>query len=184
MKKLLLLLILFTQAVFAGNVEKVKYHIVMKGEVDEKFEANFMSQAQKLMAKGKSKVNVYIDSTGGDVAIMMDIVYVIMSLKDKGYKFECKAKEAMSAAFTILQLCDKRILFKNSNLMQHQVRSTIGVTPMTKLYDDFRYVIDMRRVRIPESQWRQRTSKDYYITPHEALKLNVADEVMENIEAI
>lgn len=67
-------------------------------------------------------IHINIDSPGGYVGVMLEIIDQIELAKEKGIKFTCLVtRTAASAAFLIFNTCDKRQVYETSMLMWHSV---------------------------------------------------------------
>jgi ATP-dependent protease ClpP protease subunit len=66
-------------------------------------------------------VRIYLNSPGGRVDIMEELIWVIDSLKESGYTVNCVIDRAISAAFIISSSCDNRFAFADSVFMYHEI---------------------------------------------------------------
>ena len=87
--------------------------IVLSGEINSSSESDFI---RGIMLSAAPKLTIFVDSPGGSV---MSAAKMIQAMKDSGKETICYAEFAASAAFTLMQNCDKRYVGAGSILMQH-----------------------------------------------------------------
>ena len=80
--------------------------------------------AEAVMTSSVDKILVYIDSPGGSVFALNNMIEHMM-YSDK--KFTCVARYAASAAFMLLQFCDERFILPYGGiLMSHDASATLS----------------------------------------------------------
>jgi ATP-dependent protease ClpP protease subunit len=129
--------------------------------------------------KGKI-IPVIIQSGGGQVALGMQLVEMIKSLKQVGAKVECHVGEAQSMAFFIMvTVCDKVVAKKDATLMQHRVSyGGSTTTPATYLMDVELSKAEAEALGVDSSEWQNlvRGPQDHVFTPEEIQKYKLVDE--------
>ena len=179
---LLILSVVLASNAYAFEIDKNTIRI--EGQITEKTTKRVIDKLKRY--KKGSVVKVYIDSPGGD----MDQAFVITGVMDK-FTTECFAKEAMSAAFFILQTCNLRKASDSSKLMFHSARilTTKNITmhegdllsAAISLSYSNGYMIGTvaRRIGIPLGVLVAQLNQigDWFMTPKEAVDLNLVDVV-------
>ena len=139
----------------------------------------------KLEAPKQKPIKLYINSYGGSVYDAWSLISTILESKVPVHTI-CTGY-AMSAAFVIFLAGDKRSISKNAILMFHQISSG-NWGKYKDLMEDIEHLAYLQkqmedfvvsRTKISRSTLKKvRESKhDWFITPEEAIKLGVADEI-------
>lgn len=158
-----------------------KYDAMLFGEVVfNKTYLAFLKQLQKYQGRG-TFVNIFINSSGGNTWDGMKIIAFMQKMQKKGYKFRCYAIQAQSAAFSIFQACDERVVFKASYLMSHRSHNSDGAE-----YNHYNYTSDIerlgleaRRIGYSFPMWYKMVERDYVVRGTECEKRNICDVVAE-----
>src|ERR1035437_5981137 len=135
-------------------------------------------------APGKA-IELHMSSSGGNI-------YSMLRLHDEILACPCQIKfigggAIMSAATLIMACCDERYLHPNTIVMVHelstshdgkhtdlQVDALANRNLMNKLYD--LYAVNSR---MPADFWADVCQRDLYLTADEAVKLGLADKILE-----
>lgn len=182
MRSLILTLILmFSVNVFAIKtitLDKQDNLIVLEGGVSSVMSSEFT----KRVLSDQKEFIVYINSRGGEATAMNNI---IEHIKYSGKKFTCIAKFAASAAFMILQHCDKRYMLPHSGiLMSHNGIVNISgdektVRGILKMFDALSLPIDKtiaKRMKISYEEYQNLIAKDLWLDYTLAKKHNAIDD--------
>ncbi len=90
------------------------------GDVGLEMMGNIQAVRKSLAVVPANKtVKVLIFSNGGSVTAMTSIIGELHQIKKMGYKLNCLAVQAWSAAFMIWMECDKRYVLPDSSVMFH-----------------------------------------------------------------
>lgn len=145
----------------------------------------------------RGRVSVYINSNGGSVPVGNIVKKTLSRLKKSGVKIECVVDgKAMSMAFSTLEVCDRRIVQKDSNLMFHQPYIELSgdytldrLTRMQKraIKSDAEMVIAISAVLQKDITIDQRLNEAYkdssYWTP-EGLQKAVGKKIFEIVDKV
>jgi len=134
----------------------------------------------------RSPIKIYIDSYGGNVYQCLGI----MSIIDKSITpiYTIVTGCAISCGFLILISGHKRFAYKHSTIMYHQVSSGIDgkVTDMGEYLKEVErlqvkfeeFIIEKTNIKTKKLDKINRSKKDWYIEPKEALELNIINEIL------
>lgn len=101
--------------VFANNITFMSDNAMFRNMYLMQQINNFINQY------GSKTIPLLIESGGGSVVKMNEILVYVDKLKKQGYKFKCYVALAASAAFTFtIDACDKITLLENGKMMQHK----------------------------------------------------------------
>lgn len=134
MKKLLVLLALFSMSAFGKTVLLGSNTLVFRGEVNSK---SVSSMIYKISKSNLKEITLFISSPGGSVLHGSNLIDF---MKGSGKKFTCVTDFAASMAFSIFQHCDIRYVLPSGILMQHQ--SSWGVRGKDRENKQFIKLID------------------------------------------
>jgi len=179
-----------------GGGLSIKKEEVLKGAFDIEIGAvNYLNAEGVLKKFKRAEVNnlddkvidMAINSGGGSVHIGLEFIEEMKSLKDKGYKFNCYARNAYSMGFIILQYCDHRIGSSNSTYMHHLVQVGYGRPERTeknkKLFKSLDFfdnlVLDeiSKRMKVDPKKFFEIYKDDKWWGAKDALKANIIDEI-------
>jgi ATP-dependent Clp protease protease subunit len=137
-------------------------------------------------SKKNDPINIVINSDGGDVYEALGMIDFIQSLNVKVNTI-CRGRAMSAAALLLCSGTGTRAASKNSTIMFHEMSSGIygkssdmkaNVQHMEKLEDILVTIVSQNSKKSGDF-WREKTIKDYYLSPDEALDLGVIDTVIE-----
>ena len=154
------------------------------------FPNDYIKNQLNQVKSASKKVNILVDSGGGSVDKMYEILTYTKSFQNHGYDIICYVAKAMSAAFTfVLTGCDKVVLLEGGQMMQHkayyanQDYSVKVLTANTELTSIAMAKLEYKRVKgLSFREYYALTrdgSGDTYLSESELLKYGIVDEVME-----
>lgn len=154
------------------------------------FPNDYIKNQLNQMKSASKKVNILVDSGGGSVDKMYEILTYTKSFQNHGYDIVCYVAKAMSAAFTfVLTGCDKVVLLEGGEMMQHKAYyanrdySVKVLTADTELTSIAMAKMEFKRVKgLSFREYYALTrdgSDDTYLSESELLKYGIIDEVME-----
>lgn len=159
-----------------------KNTIYLSGEVG----SGSVSKAIEDLANIKSnEVYLYIKSPGGSVFDGIKLASAIMG-SDK--KISCIADFAASMATVLFEICDERLVVRNTVLMQHV--ATFGIQaqpePNAKSFFDFIRQITVeietaqaKRVGVSKEEFDRRVRNDWWLFGLQAVESKMADRMVE-----
>jgi len=134
-------------------------------------------------------IKLYINTDGGNVYDTFALVDIILKSKTPIYTY-CVG-HAMSAGFALFVAGSKRYISKNSILMLHTLTAgnysnlkklTDSVSEYKRLNEQLEeYYLSRTEIVKERLDEIYREQIDWYITPDEAIKLKIADEIIEEI---
>lgn len=142
------------------------------------------------LAKTDGDITVYINSPGGNFFDGLAMYSAIKKLKQHivGYA----VGDCSSAASILLQACDKRIVSPECSILVHPgstgfegvVHDFISRGKAEEYWMDLMHTLYFDRAKkaqsdevMPLSHFKKKFGKDVYLTPDEALKFGIIDEV-------
>jgi ATP-dependent Clp protease protease subunit len=153
------------------------------------YQAELLYLASKMTPEDtqENPIKIYINSPGGECYSFFGLYDIMQNLIKKGYIIEtCNVGCAASAAAMILLSGSKghRFCMPNSTVMVHQPSSgTWGkVTDMENdLKEDKRVKESLNKIvkKHASEELVEKMERDYYLTPEEAKKFNIIDEIKE-----
>lgn len=184
MIRLLIIVTLFVTTCFAVNKDNFDITLdnsyslfIIKSTINNTTADRFR---KKLYTYNKEEMTFFINSPGGSVLAMLDI---IDNMKTSGIRYRCITKFAASAAFNIFEYCDERILMKEGTLMAHQASISIkgNITSVIRLLTMWynriekvhRYIA--KRIGMEFLQYDYIISKDWWIDELVAVENNLID---------
>ena len=136
--------------------------------------------------KKSEPINLIINSDGGDVYEALGMIDYIQSLNVKVNTI-CRGRAMSAAALLLCSGTGIRAASKNSTIMFHEMSSGIygkssdmkaNVQHMEKL-EEILVSIMSQNSNKDGNFWKEKTIKDYYLSPEEALQLGVIDKIIE-----
>lgn len=136
--------------------------------------------------KKNDPINIVINSDGGDVYEALGMIDYIQSLNVKVNTI-CRGRAMSAAALLLCSGTGVRAVSKNSTIMFHEMSSGIygkssdmkaNVQHMEKL-EEILVSIMSENSKKDSKFWKDKTIKDYYLSPEEALELGVIDSIIE-----
>lgn len=136
--------------------------------------------------KKNDPLNIVINSDGGDVYEALGMIDYIQSLNVKVNTI-CRGRAMSAAALLLCSGTGVRAVSKNSTIMFHEMSSGIygkssdmkaNVQHMEKL-EEILVSIMSDNSKKDSKFWKEKTIKDYYLSPEEALELGVIDSIIE-----
>ena len=136
--------------------------------------------------KKNDPINIIINSDGGDVYEALGMIDYIQSLNVKVNTI-CRGRAMSAAALLLCSGTGVRAVSKNSTIMFHEMSSGIygkssdmkaNVQHMEKL-EEILVGIMSDNSKKDGKFWKEKTIKDYYLSPEEALELGVIDSIIE-----
>lgn len=151
---------------------------------------NYIKNQLDQVKTASKKVNILVDSGGGSVDKMYEILTYTKSFQAHGYDIVCYVAKAMSAAFTfVMSGCDKIVLLEGGQMMQHKAYysnrdySVKVLTADTELTSIAMAKLEYKRVKgLSFREYYALTrdgSGDTYLSESELLNYGIIDEVME-----
>ena len=149
------------------------------------------NQLDKGLAIEKRKpVKIFIDTAGGSVSVMWQLINVIRLSKTPIWTINfC---DAMSAGSLILAAGHKRFALPGTTVLIHSGSCNYGgnveqvesakkyYDEMTKKTDDF--LLDVTKINPKE--FKKRKSADWYLSAEEALERGVIDKIVDDLDEI
>lgn len=130
-------------------------------------------------------INLIINSDGGDVYEALGMIDYIQSLSIKVNTI-CRGRAMSAAALLLCSGTGIRAASKNSTIMFHEISSGIygkssdmkaNMAHMEKLEEILLEIITSNTNK-ENKFWKDKTVKDYYLTPDEAISLGVIDKII------
>lgn len=133
----------------------------------------------KNIVRYKKRVNIFIDTRGGYIKYAQEITKLFKGFENYGIDVYCYYTKALSAGFTVLQACTKRIALKGALIGIHKCKSLNGEYA-AMLCDINRARFEVKKLGGKLKDHNQRRKKEFtYFYPEEALKNNFIDEVLK-----
>jgi len=137
-------------------------------------------------SKSSSPIKLYINSYGGDVYQFFGLIDVILASKTPVYTYTLGA--AMSCALLVALAGHKRFAYKHSTFMYHQIslgewdvaknleEDLIETKRLHKLIEEM--VLNKTTITKEQIEDIHNHKKDWYISPGEALKYKIIDQII------
>ena len=178
--KLLFLLSSLNNVASMLNLDE-RSSVIIKGPIDSESSNKFFLDLQNF---DEEKLDIYIDSPGGNVIEGMKMIDHIHMLQEI-VVVNCFAEFAASMAFIIFQSCDNRLISPSGILMQHQMSLGIkGDLQNLKNYlamiddiNDSLTIAQAERLSLSVDEFNNKVVNDWWISGFSAKKLNVADNL-------
>lgn len=139
----------------------------------------------KMSSANKKPIKIHMQSYGGDAYALLYLVDVILSTPCQ-FKFY-GGGAIMSAATWVMAVCDERYLYPSTRVLIHN--GSVGhfgnkTDAEIKLHEenylqDYLEKLYEKNSRMPASFWREVCKRDLYISAEEAIKLGLADAIIE-----
>lgn len=127
-------------------------------------------------------INIFISSNGGNIGVMNDLRTLLNFAKKNSKYITCYVEKAYSAAFSILQICDKRIGLKNSKYLTHFIHNGYGYTHKSSYPNIVKHCkMEADDMKIDWKKWCLKSrieGEDVMFNAEEALKENIIDEIL------
>jgi ATP-dependent Clp endopeptidase proteolytic subunit ClpP len=139
----------------------------------------------------KRPITVRFFSYGGSVPSGFALYDFLLSLRKSGITITTVCMgTCMSMGGILLQAGDKRFIGESAMLMIHESSTTYGRIPLrTSEMDDYRSAIRIWEERLSDvlaersimtaEQIRERWTRDWFLSSHEAIQLGFADDIAE-----
>ena len=134
----------------------------------------------------RQPIHIYIESNGGDVDDGMALIDIIQASKTPIYTY-CVGY-AISAAFTIFIAGHKRFIYSSAYLLYHAIRISASglmaavidrVPHFNRTMDVIEnFIVTRTNITKEKLELLRVAATDWIIYPEEALKLNIADEII------
>lgn len=138
--------------------------------------------------KKYDEIYIYIDSPGGYILNAYEMIESFRKLKVKTI---CIAKNAKSAAFTLFQFCNRRLVTKESVLMTHEAYfEKVTLEELIEAYDKLEDNYDIyvkhnklvaRKLNITYSDYKAKIKKEWVMIGIDSIKNKAADEMVNFI---
>jgi ATP-dependent protease ClpP protease subunit len=137
---------------------------------------------RKIMTTKAKTMYLYINSPGGSVYSLNRMIEV---MKGSNKTFICVARFAASAAFTLLQHCDVRMMTKGGMLMSHGASVFYNgkledMKSYVKMVDEIMEDLERavaKRMKKTYKEYKKLISKDFFMSRVGAVKHNAIDRV-------
>lgn len=160
-------------------------HIIQIQEIDEGFYDNVVWPFIRMIRdQNIQQVRLVINTPGGNIAPMVQLIGLI---RKSPKPVIAEIIQACSAGFMIAINCHYRMAYSGSELMYHQAWSgAVGNTEQIKRQTKYLEYCDtefermlLERTKISTEMLKEHRGHDWVMTPSEALKLGVIDEVVD-----
>lgn len=157
--------------------------ITLRDEITE----HSVSRIIMALALNKSNpVYLYLNSPGGDVQSGLSLMNVIKAEIATGKEVICIADYAASMAFSILQVCSKRLILEGGMVMQHQLATTItgkllSIRERVKLSEALSILLnksDASRIGMTTEDFSEKVANDWWLLGMDAVRYKVADSTV------
>ena len=171
--------------------------IFLEGEMNSKKCATLFFQILRLNRKNKEPIKMFVDSDGGEIDGFRILANAITSSASP--IIGVVIGRAYSSAALTLQCCHKRLALPHTKLFFHQVQNNWNANysgPWIEILETvIRYMLQQRKEAKKDQEkldnlvtqksglsLKQLESiEEKYLTPEEALKLNLIDEIVREI---
>lgn len=159
--------------------------ILLTGEINDDISSVIVSQLLYLDSVSNDPIWIYINSPGGSITSGMAIYDTICFITSKVNTI-CIGMAMSMAAFLLASTTGKRFALPHSEIMIHQpyggmqgVVSDIDIQAkrLLKTKEQMNQLLAMHTGQTIE-RIAQDTERDYYMSPTEALKYNLIDEIL------
>lgn len=177
--------IFFGHQVSQSTIEPVTAKILEINENDEYLKKLYAIHG---ISYTPNPIKIFIDSYGGAVYQILGLISIIESSKVPVHTI-CSGT-AMSCGFILLISGHKRFCYENSTMLYHQVSSSssgtakemeeslVEIKRLQKLLEDI--TLKSTKVKVPQLSKVYETKKDWVISPTEAKKLGIVDEIIKS----
>lgn len=162
--------------------------IYINGEFDESLAKDVTLKLLDLSIKDKSPIVFMIDSFGGYVYSLLQIVDIMEAIPNKIITIITGKAMSSAATLAVCGTIGNRYILKNGTLMFHQLRyGTYGTVTEQKVslkeaekLQKYMNKIILGRTKIDPKNYDEFMSQDRYLQPQEALKLGIVDAVVNS----
>lgn len=160
--------------------------IYINGEFDESLAKDVTLKLLDLSIKDKSPIVFMIDSFGGYVYSLLQIVDIMEAIPNKIITIITGKAMSSAATLAVCGTVGNRYILKNGTLMFHQLRygsygtvdeQKVSLKEAEKLQKYMNKII-LQRTKIDPKNYDEFMSQDRYLQPQEALKLGIVDAVV------
>lgn len=147
----------------------------------------FNEEDKDLLIQDRKPIHIYINSAGGEVGPMWQIVDTIMLSDTPVYTIN--TAQALSAGFLILIAGHKRFSYPHASAMWHE--GSLGISSdagkfrnyveFSNAEDAMRNSYLLSRTKITNERLEARRNDDWWMLSDEALELGVIDAIIERI---
>jgi len=157
--------------------------VIVKGGFDGKMAGKFIMDISKSQGE---VVEVFIDSPGGSIDSLLEMMDFMDTQRALGKKFRCMSNFAASAASALFNYCDERLIMNNTTLMFHNASFGLrgGASPhVATMYAYINKSIDVlevrnaKRMRMSLSAYRAAVRDDLWLYGKEGITRNAADKI-------
>ena len=151
---------------------------------------NFEDKINNVPIEDRKPIKIIFFSPGGDLEVNNCLVDTITMSQTK--IVGVNAGEAASSGCFIYLACHERYTFPNATFLIHQGAGSFNGTyeqVVSAIIDYQRQIEDLRtfilsRTQIPETLFDEKFSTDWYLSAKEAVKYDVADRIINNLDEI
>lgn len=158
--------------------------IVIKGEFNGFMAGKFIQDVSKLRNK---EVTVFIDSPGGSISSLNEMLDIMKAEQHKGKSFHCITTFAASAASAFMQHCDTRSVTRTGTLMFHH--AAFGLRGNSQPYlktrlgfietsIEFLEISNATRMGISLEYYRRIIRDDLWLFGEQAKEANTVDNLV------
>ena len=160
--------------------------IYINGEFDESLAKDVTLKLLDLSIKDKSPIVFMIDSFGGYVYSLLQIVDIMEAIPNKIITIITGKAMSSAATLAVCGTVGNRYILKNGTLMFHQLRygsygtvdeQKVSLKEAEKLQKYMNKII-LQRTKIDPKNYDEFMSQDRYLQPQESLKLGIVDAVV------
>ena len=173
----------FSEQVDQESIVNIIRDNIEINELDDYMEKFYMIHDLEYKRK---PIKLFIDSYGGDTYQCFGLISIMEASKTEVHTYITGA--AMSCGFMIAICGHKRFCYKLSTPLYHQISTGIWGT-LKEVEEDVKEArrlqkkieeIVMSKTKITKEQLEKiyKRKKDWYITPKEAIKLGIVDEIV------
>lgn len=164
--------------------------VFLVGEIHEQTLFDVIARIRAILyarpeEKKNDPINLFINSPGGNVYEAFGIIDYLNTLPVKVNTI-CRGIAASAAALLLVNGTGQRVASKNSTIMVHEISSfshgtTSNVKSNTKhleWLEDVMYKMLGEKTKKDIDFWKKEMSRDYYLSPEQALELGVIDKII------
>ena len=173
----------------SDKIQSKRRTIFLFKEIDENVASEFVQNLLKLEIDNPNQdVLVAIDSPGGYVDQMWCMIDAMNLLNCKVNTLVIGRAHSAATSILVAGTPGRRFCTPHARIMIHQISSGIYgkadeivsyTQEITRRQTEMCEHI-LRSTKIPKKLWDEKLSKDWYISPQEALKLGIVDRVINN----
>jgi ATP-dependent Clp protease, protease subunit len=164
-------------------------NLLINTDIDDDLIEKYTLQLIEMDKVNHEPITVYINSNGGDIYESFNFTDIVSSINSP-VKTICLS-HAFSSGFIIFMSGEKRVVYKNSILMMHPIKTWFEGENVPSVLREALFLNQMtkrlakyfaERTSRSENYWEKKVLKsahDVYFFPEEALKLGIATEIVE-----